>query len=1046
MTASDVRGEILDYLELHLAGPVGGSDEQIPDRPDKRYTVGILFPKHARQLEALKEDIDDGGGSLRDELLDDPVVLANQWLPSSIGITFFTIGTDAVEISIEGASYAKAPDASDRLWCRTPLADRRNPQVHRVDLPKTSGRLAGIQVLDGRAILDVNVRTIAGGRLVTASVVNAKELPDDHAPEPEDCLFQVRLRCFATNGAIREYPRLEFLTADPEEEELFVLYRRERAFALGHGCGADWDAEPEADSAASVWTDLVPRHEVPGTVARAPGTDRFLQLATLSDPAVPTDELAAGLARLARSYRDWIEGLPQHHTDIPPALADARDRLLARMARAHERIQAGIDLLESDPSALRAFRLANLAMLMQMEHSRRGRDALRAGLDGYREATGHSWYPFQIAFFLIILPSLMSDTSPDRDVVDLIWFPTGGGKTEAYLLASAFEIFRRRLVAGDRGSGTAVITRYTLRLLTTQQFQRAAALVCACEAIRAQDPSSLGSAPVEIGLWVGSEAFPNTFAEGREWLAKVEAGGDERLPIERCPWCWTPIIDAEAEAEDASRQIGVRSSNVAFDVYCPSRECRFHRRLPVRMVDEDIYLNPPAILIGTVDKFARLAWVEDAGGLFGDDLRKAPSLIIQDELHLISGPLGTTVGVYEAAIESLLQLYGSRPKVIASTATIRRSQDQALGVFGRDVALFPPAGLVASDSYFARQDNGRPGRVYAGVMSQSHTPSTTIIRVAGHLSQAPVELGLSGDVRDAYWTQVVYNNSLRELGKVVTYARDDIPAWIEVVAEDEARRRRLPDDEVVELTSNVPSRQIPEILTRLGTSADKPGAISLLLATNMIQVGIDVPRLGLMLVNGQPKTTSEFIQATSRIGRGAVPGLVVTMYSPSKARDRSHYESFAAYHHALYRHVEPSSVTPMALPSRERALHAALVILVRHGAGLRRNKDAGRFDPSDAAVSRAIDVLKAWCIRVDPSEAAATEEHIDRLVHHWAYRASTLRDVAIPLHYYVAGRQHERLMRNFGEAGTLNEWETLQSMRSVDAQAPVDVIGGFSGG
>jgi hypothetical protein len=461
-------------------------------------------------------------------------------------------------------------------------------------------------------------------------------------------------------------------------------------------------------------------------------------------------------------------------------------------------------------------------------------------------------------------------------------------------------------------------------------------------------------------------------------------------------------------------------------------------------VDEELYEHPPAILVGTVDKFARLAWAEGGGAFFGLGRHAPPDLIIQDEMHLISGPLGTTVGLYEAAISGLLELADARPKVIASTATIRRADDQSKGIFGRRVALFPPAGLDEHDSYFSRVDHDRPGRVYIGVMSPNHTPSSALIHTAAALLEAPVALGMSGDDLDAMWTLVVYHNSLRELGKVVTFARDDIPARIQAITTDELLRRHLPDHHVVELTSNIPSARIPAVLTRMSAPHGHPDAISMLLATNMIQVGIDVPRLGLMLVNGQPKTTAEYIQATSRVGRGATPGLVVTQFSPSKPRDRSHYESFASYHQSLYRHVEPTSVTPFSLPSRERALHAALVILVRHGAGLPSNADAKQFEPTDVRVRRAVEVLLKRVDEADPLERPATEAHINDLLEVWALAAENARRDATALVYWSPGKVPPRLLKKFGGLG--DGWATLDSMRSVDRQSGVKVIGGLAGG
>jgi hypothetical protein len=363
-----------------------------------------------------------------------------------------------------------------------------------------------------------------------------------------------------------------------------------------------------------------------------------------------------------------------------------------------------------------------------------------------------------------------------------------------------------------------------------------------------------------------------------------------------------------------------------------------------------------------------------------------------------------------------------------------------MGLFGADVRVFPPPGLSADDSYFACVDRTRPGRKYVGVMSQSHTISTSIVHLGASLLQAPIDLGLTGPALDAYWTLVVYHNSLRELGRTVTLARDDIPARLKAIAADEAKARRLGDQDVVELTSNVPGRELPALLARLGGRVDEGDAVGLVATTSMLSVGIDIPRLGLMVVNSQPKATSEYIQATSRVGRGDVPGLIVAMYAATKPRDRSHYESFLPFHAALYRHVEPTSVTPYSLPSRQRALHAALVILVRHGVGLNMNDRAGDFRAADPAVRRCLALLLARIRRIDPSEAPAAERQLEEWASSWERMGEEARGNRRALYYNAGGtKQMASLLVSFGSKE--DGWETLHSMRNVDRQCTIKVLG-----
>ena len=379
--------------------------------------------------------------------------------------------------------------------------------------------------------------------------------------------------------------------------------------------------------------------------------------------------------------------------------------------------------------------------------------------------------------------------------------------------------------------------------------------------------------------------------------------------------------------------------------------------------------------------------------------------------------------------------------MVAATATIRRAGDQARRLYGRPLSIFPSPGLDAGDSYFSRDQRELRGRLYVGVMAQGHTPVTSLVRTAAALAQAPIDAGpFSAEAADGYWSLVIYHNSRRELGKTMTLARDDIPAWIEaVVARDQKEMRNVGN--VEEVSANVSGRRLPEVLRRLAQPRNSAECPDIVPCTNMISVGVDIKRLAVMLVVGQPKATAEYIQATSRIGRDVVPGLVVILYSPTKPRDRSHYEDFVAYHKALYRHVEPGSVTPLALPARERALHAALVIAVRHGAGLAGNAEAMHFEPGDERIRKAVDVLRERLADVE-DESSRTASHLNELVEHWASRAAAARrkETGPLLYDGRAGGQFQALLCTFEEPKA-QAWRTLNSMRHVDRECRVEVFG-----
>ncbi|MEU8376562.1 helicase-related protein [Micromonospora sp. NPDC048894] len=1035
---SEDRNLVLDYLRRQLVGPWTGEDEVLTERPDRRYLAGIMFPGEA-SLDAHDDDIVDDapavGSTDETDSDEDPVALAGQLLPSSVGLSFVTSTRSALRIEVTAARYVR----EDRQkWRRQPLAATGSAAL--IAEPPTGGLQTTHDLFDGDASVAIVWREFGDGVLVTVSLVNQRELSEHGKLDPSDCLLQVTLRCSPIEGGIAPYPSTLRLHSDPEEEELALLYRKIPVFALGHGAAASWQAQ--GDRATSVQTTFLPSHVVPDVAFELPGDQEALSLNYLTgleqDPAGVISRLHA----FVDSYDHWAQQTRTRRDDVAAPLVAAADRLLQRVDRARARMREGVHLLEQDPTARRAFVLANRAMLMQMIRSgprfagtgRAWTDRLPATPD--YDDPHRSWRPFQLAFVLLSLPSIVDTKHDDRDLVDLIWFPTGGGKTEAYLGLVAFTVFHRRLTLGDAGAGTTVITRYTLRLLTAQQFQRAATLICACELLRQQRPEELGTRAVSIGIWVGGNNSPNNFADAVDLLQTIRnhEPTTKSFQVERCPWCGTHILPTGNAPDDAW---GVHADNNSFRINCPNIDCDFHTSLPVSSVDDALYTDPPTLLVATVDKFARFTREPRAGVFIGTGADPGPALIIQDEFHLISGPLGTIVGLYEAAFDVAMAHHGTCPKIVASTATIRRADAQSRGVFGRPIALFPPSGLDAEDSYFVRTDPGRPGRLYAGVMPQGHTPLTAMVHLSAAMLNAPVELPLGPKAADAYWTLIAYHNSLRELGKTVTLAHDDIPARLGVIAAAEDDRRDLDDAEIMELTSNIPPADIPRHLQRLFHERGQPGAVSFVPSTNMISVGVDVPRLGLMLVVGQPKTTAEYIQATSRVGRRQ-PGLVVTLYSPSKPRDRSHYESFIPYHTSLYRVVEPTSVTPFSVPARTRALHAGLVILARHVHTWRDDRAAAAFDPKDPAWRSLVQEFVARARAADPDEADDVARHVEQLEEHWA----GLVDRAHPLGgltYTGGGRERIQLLRKFDMPGP--GWPTLDSMRNVDTDARVLVRG-----
>lgn len=832
-------------------------------------------------------------------------------------------------------------------------------------------------------------------------------------------------------------------------------------------------------------------------------------------------QLVDALNLLTKDYAAWIaEQRVRVGKDVVGYDAQAA-QALDRCQEIQSRLQQGLDMLKNDEKALAAFRFANKVMAIQRVRSqyalevRRGRDVT---VDRFDQPENRSWRPFQLAFLLLSIPSLANPTHPDRVQpveahADLLWFPTGGGKTEAYLGVAAFTMAIRRLqgkLGGyDSSRGLAVIMRYTLRLLTLQQFQRATALICAMEKLRrdalVQGDESLGKEPFTIGLWVGNKVTPGTTEESHDAVQgmrdanKNKAGRASPLQLTSCPWCGSKIDPGKDVTVDRERGCTV--------VYCGDKKssCAFsrgrssnlqHPGIPVLTVDEEIYRRPPTMMIATVDKFAMMAWRGQVRTLFGrvgqecerhgllwlgancngnhpagkglgatkvENISsiRPPDLIIQDEFHLISGPLGTMVGLYETAVDELcgwkLGAHTVKPKIIASTATVRKAREQVNNVFMRRVSVFPPHGLDVEDNYFSvqRTIDERPGRRYLGVCSPGSSRPAMLIRVyTAFLTAAQALFNRFGEPADPYMTVVGYFNSLRELGGMKRLAEDDVQTRSYRVQMSMVKRPALAQRSIStirELTSRISSQDIPKYLDNLevkfksefDAAAGKyvtkwqdgdARAIDVVLATNMLSVGVDIDRLGLMAVNGQPKGTAEYIQATSRVGR-SFPGLVCTVLTWARPRDLSHYETFEHYHATFYKHVEAQSVTPFSPRAMDRGLTGTLLSLMRlENDVFSPNEGAGKLDKSDQSeITEAIGVLvkRAWNVSELASTKSLAGQELKERADEWA------KEVSVPgriLAYEKRGEQAattKALIRSPGIQAWDN-WTVPMSMREVE--------------
>lgn len=1057
------RNEMVEELARDVVGPGDGEHEIISEAPLDRYIIGTLWPGDGLQQETPEPDGADAEDSSASD--DSPVAQALMRYPSSVGLTFSVRLADASEVSVlvAGASYVvvdadgepmentkKRGRSSD--WRRVPL----NLKPVKVSVVQPGVRSPG-EIADGLELY-VYVRPPRDGVTTVSMALRNTRVPVKGELRDDKAWFQVGLTVSTAVPAIVDRSGHVNVGRDEDLDTSALLYRNKRTFAIGHGCAVDWDTSTYSEAVDRVATTFLPTLEV----ARArPGLlDESVDL-RMSFLATATDtEVVASLRGLTTRYREWIEqlasGLDSGEADVRDALLGTARRHIEYARTAAGRIESGIDLLESDPISMRAFRLANQAMQLQ----RARQDWVRSGGKGeVGDGVGDRWYPFQIAYILLNLPGLVDRHHPDREIADLLWFPTGGGKTEAYLGLVAFSILHRRLLDPE-AQGVGVIMRYTLRLLTIQQFERATMLMCSLETVRTGD-SGIGSRPFSIGLWVGQGGTPNTLAEARKSLRDLASGRElqSKNPVQltQCPWCGAMMDHANYRV--------VRSPEEQLQIRCGTADCDFKDGLPVHVVDEDVYRARPELILGTVDKFAAMAWREDVRKLFArDGIGHPPNLIIQDELHLISGPLGSMVGLYETAVDAACSsdpleevADRGRPKVIASTATIRRAEKQIRSVFARSAAQFPPPGINPDESFFAEPapPETQGTRQYVGVMSPGSSHATLLVRVYAALLQAAKDIDGDDDTRDPYWTLLGYFNSLRVLGSANLQVEGDVRERLQVVANRKGTETRKLEP-VNELTSRVPSSEIPERLKKLEVALSTGKPDDVVLATNMISVGVDIDRLGLMAVMGQPQSSSEYIQATSRVGR-KFPGLVVTIFNAARSRDRSHYESFVPYHQALYRAVEATSATPFAARARDRGLHGVLVSLARllvpelapdTAAYLAADNWDDLCKVADIIGERAKAVLTNPAVPLDEDaeqEREGTVEQVHELLDVW----SEAGEARPNMRYSNAKNLEASLLVDPSVALTDEDieysqqdvpWPTMMSMREVDAESGLYAI------
>jgi hypothetical protein len=1028
MPAPDLRSQLVYALRDDLIGPDADDPrdalhltETLSSAPSHWYLTGFLAPTGQRAEDKEDETADEGMDAALEGPdegeAEAPVASRRPVFPSSMGVSVLVgPATKTLAVRVTYGTYlpgatppSDAPPGSRRAAASEPPAETepslrfawaRTPHEHPASITLDGGASQEVR-LDGSdgVVLRVVVRPVPenelplvppGTRYVTLFLVNERT-PVEKPEQDRGYIFQTRFSLTCGEGAFIPRPNLRGAQKDDDIDEKIgdLQYRDAVEYAVGHGVSTSVTLPPgEEPSCKTIATCWVPTAEVEKVVpARVDGVELGMEaLAKLTDgPA-----LRAAVGQLVSAYGTWLKG--QAATKLgTDTRKDTAATLLEAGQRACDRIEAGIRVLEGDPVALDAFRVANETMAEAAWQ--RSRKILE---EKQRVPT---WHPFQLAFLLMNVAAQVTPSHRDREIVDLIFFPTGGGKTEAYLGLAAFTLLlRRRRHPGLTSAGVTVLMRYTLRLLTLDQLERAATLICALERTRRADPDRYGPHRFSIGLWVGKAATPNRFGTDKDRddstarnrtlaFAKDPTANPSPIPIDKCPWCGEPFNNDTFRLLPDSRtpnQLRVRCTSPKCD-FRPTKE--FPEGLPIVGVDDEIYRELPCFLIATVDKFAALPWIgktalllgrnathHNGHGFYGPGSKppdaKAlttpllpPDLIIQDELHLISGPLGTMVGLYETAIDHLttrtVDGVKVRPKIVASTATVRRAQPQIRALFGRtQVDVFPPPGPNRRTSFFAETvpTTDANARLYVALAAPGRSQKVLLMRAyIVLLAAAKKAFDADPKAADPYMTLVGYFNSLRELGGSQRIVEDEVRARLlrirmrHRVGETSAYLvdRRI-DYECVELTSRRSTDDVKAAKARLEqdfldrTTKKKNAPADVALASNMISVGVDIQRLGLMVVCGQPKTNAEYIQATSRVGRDDKrPGLIVALLNVHKPRDRSHFEHFSAFHQSFYRGVEATSVTPFSSRAVDRGI-AGLVV------ALARLSDA-RLTPADAA-------------------------------------------------------------------------------------------------
>lgn len=1138
-----VRQKILDAVRQDLIGP-GSPEEVLNEIPTSSYITGLLYPADSAvtedenyfDVEFTEKKFDSEGESMEASIFEEEEpedrIKGGFQKPSSIGVSFY-IKNDVSSINAYikwGRYYAEQvqgeivdesleEDAENKKKKKHTVYRREAMEdVVEIDLSSIGRSKQLFLESNSNVYVYIMQMKLDNGYKMVSVYLHNNDKSSGEEKEYEKVMFQVEM--LIADDMMNPIFVPEFVCRKVELEDEYY-YKGRPVYARGRGCAAVWDKSVDEVNATCVRTSFIPDYEIPSVSAQIEEMPEhafsMLRMGTPKKKAETINMLRA----LTDCYGTWISRELVNNAEMQNShFALTGQAIIDKCKEANRRMNKGIDLLEKDEKVFQAFTFMNQAMYLQRSITSFSkdygndvpcslRDYMRDVPEKGRKQDHSEWRPFQIAFVLLNLYGIIDGESVEREIVDLLYFPTGGGKTEAYLGLIAFTIAYRRLTASEeteyeKDGGVTVFLRYTLRLLTTQQRDRLMRLIVAMEQLREKNPELYGNERITIGFWVGGNVTPNKFSEysDTDQFKKKEFIRKLTKQIIKCPYCGKKITKDEYEINEKGRFV---------NIHCADRNCYFEkskgRTIPVYLVDEEIYAKCPTVIISTVDKFARLPWSEQVGLLFGRTNRHCsrcgylavgekhptthradnayglvkaevkackafypPELIIQDELHLITGPLGTIYGGYETVVEEMCcaQKNGKKikPKYVVSTATIKNASEQIKYLYGReDYAQFPPSGFDTRDSFFIKEvplpdkDLGtasdddiyemirqgkKPFRQYVGICASGQSVKTTLIRLYSIILQKTFDLAKDPEYEDCvdpYYTLIGYFNSIRELGGAVRLLDDDIASRIRVVKNKygSIEQRYIGIDGKKEITSRIPSWEIAQVLEKLAIPYNKEklkqDCYDVVIATNMIAVGMDVDRLGLMSVVGQPKQNSEYIQATSRVGRQH-PGIIFTVYNPYRPRDLSNYENFVGFHSQMYRYVEGTTATPFAARARDRVLHALVVSLLRLQIELMADNSGASCinDLTDLQVEEIKNMILERVKTIAPSSYANTEEEIESFINTWKNIAKSEK-----LYYFVpsVAEDKKRLLTYFGEYYADKEKPTLSSMRDVEQSSTV---------